>query len=364
MKDAEKQVIPPSPKTVILPLIIIIITVVILILISFLGISGIGPRDLFGGGMRQYNYEYMMMDTFVTISLFTDAGKEHAGEAAQKTFEEMERLESLLHRNTPGSDIRKINDNAGIAPVIVDAETFFIISKAIEYGELSCGAFDISIAPLIDLWGFGSEDITVPEPEAIRESRQHIDYQKIKTDPLSRSVSIEEGMALDLGGIAKGYIVDRGIDTLKENGIGRAFLNAGGDIRLIGGKPGPEPWNVGIQNPRQEDGSRGIAGKIALFDSAVVTSGDYQRFFEEDGRRYHHIIDPATGYPADRLLSVTIVHDQALDADILSTAVFVMGKERGLKLIEELPGTEAVIITPELEIINTAGLEGKFEKIP
>ena len=364
MIDSENQAVTPSSKTAILPLIFTGI-VIILIVLSFLGMAGLDLQNVFGGGMSQYNYEHMMMDTFVTISIFTDEGKDKADEASRKTFEEMERLEAMLHRKTEGSDVWIINKNAGISAVSVNKITFELIQKGIKYGEVTKGAFDITIAPLMDLWGFGEEESIVPSQSQIEEMLQLVNYERIVLDESALEVFLEDkDMALDLGGIAKGFIVDRGMEVLMENGIDKAFLNAGGDIRLKGGKPGDEPWVVGIKNPRDEEGLQPLTGKISLFDSAVVTSGDYQRYFEESGRRYHHIIDTADGYPSDKLLSVTVIHNDALDADVLSTAIFVMGKEEGLKLIEDLVDAEAVIITPEMEIFYSDGLEDFFELIP
>ena len=363
MNDSEKQSMKSSSKKIILPLIFTGV-IIILIVLSFLGIAGVDLQNFFGGAMSRYNYEHMMMDTFVTISIFTDEGKEKADDASKKAFNEMERLEAMLHRKTEGSDIWNINENAGITAVSVDKKTFELIQKGIKYGDLTGGAFDITIAPLMDLWGFGLKN-QVPTPSLIEEKLRFVNYKRIALEENNYEVYLEDkGMALDLGGIAKGYIVDRGMEVLEDNGIKMAFLNAGGDIRLIGGKPEDEPWVVGIKNPRDEDGLNPLKGKISLFDSAVVTSGDYQRYFEEDGRRYHHIIDPGEGYPADNLLSVTIVHNKALDADILSTAIFVMGKEEGFKLIEKLPDAEAVIINPEMETFYSDGLEDIFELIP
>ena len=164
--------------------------------------------------------------------------------------------------------------------------------------------------------------------------------------------------SLDLGGIAKGYIVDRGLALLAQAGVENAFLNAGGDIAILGTKPDGTPWRVGIRHPRGADHYIAV---LSMTGGAVVTSGDYERTFEAGGQRYHHILDPSTGYPAGDLTSVTITAPTATEADALSTAVFVLGPERGLALVESLPGVEAVLVTRDLEIMVSTGLVGKIE---
>jgi thiamine biosynthesis lipoprotein len=171
----------------------------------------------------------------------------------------------------------------------------------------------------------------------------------------------KSGTEIDLGGIAKGYVVDRAVDVLRQSGITSASVDAGGDIRLIGGKPGGRPWRVGVRHPRERDR---IIAVLELLDSAVVTSGDYERYFMLGGTRYHHLLDPDTGLPAAGLASVTVVAADATTADALSTTVFVMGRERGLALIESLPGVEAILVTAELDVILSSGLVGKVTVSP
>jgi thiamine biosynthesis lipoprotein len=200
----------------------------------------------------------------------------------------------------------------------------------------------------------------VPEPVEIEAAAALVDYSLMENDYAAGKVFLpSSGMALDLGGIAKGYIVDRGLELLARSGIGHALLNAGGDIGILGPKPDGSPWRIGVKHPRRDDEL--IAVISWLKKGAVVTSGDYERFFEEDGERYHHILDPRTGYPARNLLSATVVAPTAIEADALSTALFVMGPQRGLELVESLPGVEAILVTPQLELLISSGLQDCVE---
>lgn len=355
----------PSSKTVIFPLVFIAV-VIILITAVFLGIAGINPLSWFGGSYQKYSYNQLLMSTEVQLVFYSREGRRAADDIAQKTFEEMERFEAMFNRGLEGSEVWKINENAGVKPVKVNSHTLDLIEESLYFAVLSEGRFDITIAPLVDGWGFfpGVSEAAVPAVEKVTAARSLVDYSLLQVNPEAGEVFLpEKGMALDLGGIAKGYIVDRGMDILVGEGIEQAFLNAGGDIRVLGGKEDSEPWNIGITNPRKTggDGTGGhphnLLATIPLETSAIVTSGDYQRYFEEDGIRYHHILDPFTGFPAGTLASVTIVAPEAKVADALSTAVFVLGP-RGLELIEQLPEVEAFIVTSEMEIIYSSGLDG------
>ncbi|HHT73902.1 MAG TPA: FAD:protein FMN transferase [Firmicutes bacterium] len=289
-----------------------------------------------------------LMDTSVDISAFGRDAETYVKQA----FGEMERLEEVLSRHIVHSEVAKINSSAG-EWVSVSEPTIEVISLGLEIGELTKGAFDITVGVLVSLWGFGTGDYKVPSSEEIAEALATIDYRKVEVDKAGKRVRIPEGSVLDLGGIAKGYIVDQARSYLVKHRMQRAIVNAGGDISVIGARPDGTPWRVGVQNPN--DPSQ-ISWVIPLQNNSVVTSGDYQRFFIQDGARWHHILDPRTGYPARELKSVTIVAQSAARADALSTAVFVLGWEKGKELVEKLPGVEGILVGSDNQVWISSGL--------
>ncbi len=296
-----------------------------------------------------------LMDTIVESVIYADNAKQ-GEEALTAAYNEIIRLESVLDRHTSGSDVTKVNEAAGMSAVQVSQNTLDVVNRSLEVGAFSEGAFDITIAPLIKLWGFGTSNTQVPSETELREALALVDYKLVQVDDSASTVFLPKaGMELDLGGIAKGFIVDRAVDVLREKGITSAYLDAGGDIRVLGSKPDGTPWRIGVRHPRDR---RGIAAVVEIRDSAIVTSGDYERFFHENGERYHHIINPGTGMPTHGLTSVTVVAADAFTADAYSTAVFVLGLERGVALVESMPGVEAVIITEDFQVHITSGLEG------
>jgi thiamine biosynthesis lipoprotein len=258
-----------------------------------------------------------------------------------------------------GSDIYKLNKNAGGEAVELKAETVSVLKKGIEYLNITGGTFNIGIGSLIELWGIGKDWQKVPSESEILQAKAHIDLVNLKIDNTMVSVK-DPGMLIDLGGIAKGYAVDEAVRVLRENGISSGFVNMGGDVYALGRKPDGSAWNVGIQNP--EIGVGGVIAKIELVDQSIVTSGDYERYFIENDIHYHHILDPATGYPtSNELSSVTIISEKSIDGDALSTAVFVMGLEEGLSFIEGMENIEAVLVTKGKKVYTTSGMVGKVE---
>ena len=302
----------------------------------------------------------LTMETSIEVRL-TDGRNESAEEIAEKIFAEIERLEKLFSRSIQGSDIGMINSSAGLHPVQVSEEVFYVTERAIDFATLSDGAFDPTIAPLIDIWGFLGQEFRVPSEKELENSIALVDYNKIELNKEQSAIYLPDArMSMELGGIAKGFIVDRALQVLTETGVQNAFINAGGDIGLIGSSPGGDPWKIGVRHPRDNK----IIAVLPASGGAVVTSGDYERAFEEDGARYHHILNPRTGRPAIDLISVTIIAETVIEADALSTTVFVLGPARGMALIEELPGVEGILITPDLEILVSSGLEGIVELHP
>ncbi len=284
-----------------------------------------------------------MMDTLVEI-IVTDHNKDRAKRAIREAFSEMERIEAFTDP-LKGSEITKINNHASDGPVVVSREFFEIIAKAIKFSRLTHGAFDITVAPVSRLWGFlGDEtDFSIPESGALSKALSLVNYRDIVLDGKKTTVWFKRrGMKISLGGIAKGYAVGRAIAVLQREGIRNAIVNAGGDIEVIGDKYG-NPWGIGVKHPR-EPGEIITAFKFKG-EKCVFTSGDYEKYFMVNNKRYHHIIDPSTGFPADSsCISVTIVCDDPVDADALATGTFVLGPKKGLDLINSLPGVEAIMV--------------------
>jgi FAD:protein FMN transferase len=330
------------------------VLVLFVLLIMFIVYRGAAANE-------QSVYYRTTMDTLVELR-FKATPSSKPDLIAEKTFTEMENLEVLLSRSLSSSEVRVINREAGEEPVPVEPETYQLVLQSLEYAGLSGGAFDPTIGPLIDLWGFLGQEYRLPGDVEIEAVLPLIDHGMVEINPDKKTVFLpRKGMALDLGGIAKGYIIDRAVDFLIDLGVKSAFINAGGDIMLLG--PGPEngPWRIGIRHPRKENR---VIAVLNLESGAVVTSGDYERAFTVNDMNYHHLLDPDTGYPARSLASVTVVAETATAADALSTALFILGVEEGLKLIDKVPGTEVVFITTDLEIIVTEGLSDKIELEP
>ncbi|MEG1720563.1 MAG: FAD:protein FMN transferase [Pseudoflavonifractor sp.] len=270
---------------------------------------------------------------------------------------ECARYENLLSKTVEGSDVWNLNHAQG-ARTPVSADTRDILEKALEYSKRSDGKFDVTIAPCVALWDFTSGAALLPDPEELAAAAKTVDYRKISiTDD---GVQLAPGQTIDLGAIAKGYIADRISDFLKAAGIESGMLNFGGNVQTIGNKPDGSPWNVGIQDPRSQTGES--IAVVPVSDSCVVTSGIYERGFDLNGLRYHHLLDPATGMPIQNdLAGVSIFADDSFDGDALSTTLFALGREAGLALAEELDGVEAMFIDRNDKIFCTPGLEGRIQ---
>jgi thiamine biosynthesis lipoprotein len=265
------------------------------------------------------------------------------------------------------SGVVAINEQAGIEPVKVRADLIEVLEKAVHYAELSDGAFDPTIGPLVKLWGIGTGVDRIPGDEEITDALELVNWRELVIDREAGTAFLcRKGMALDLGAIAKGYAGDEAARIAAEAKVKRAIFDLGGNIVALGwrSQKGKEalPWRVGIQNPLKE---RGVyIGVLPVHDKSVVTSGVYERNFELDGKRYHHLLSTTTGYPAENgLLSVTIAAKNSTDADALSTTVFTMGYERGKALIDSIPDTEAIFVFDNRDVIITDGLTGIFTLI-
>jgi len=274
---------------------------------------------------------------------------------------EVARIEALLSRFLPGSDVSRVNRSAGVKSEKVSPETFEVLSQAVVFSRRCPGCFDVTIAPLVDLWRAGKESLVQPDEASIRQALPLVNDLDVILDPRERTAGLRHaGQAIDPGGIGKGFAGDRILEVFKEYGIASAYSNLGGNVVTLGAKPDGSPWHVGIQHPRQEDR---LIGSVAVINQTVVTSGDYQRCFtDRQGRRHHHILDPQTGHPAQSgLISVSIITEKSLAADALSTILFVAGMEKGLEILKSFPETEAVLVDSDLRVSATPGLRGRFQ---
>ena len=294
----------------------------------------------------------IIMDTVIQITAFGEDNSRTAA-AVNAAFAEMKRLEALTSFYMEGSDLQRLS---AVGSAEVSPEVARIVNLGLEVARASGGAFDMTLGNLKSLWGIESEHPQVPAPEKIRGALKGIGSDALKVSG-RRIEKKDPGTTVDLGGIAKGFAIDRGIEVLAENGIRHAAVNAGGDIRLLGDRQG-KPWRIAIQDPRHT--SRFVA-KLFLKDVAVVTSGDYERFFEKDGVRYHHLFDPRTGYPSQVSRSVTVLADNAALADALATAAFVLGPEKGLALLAKFPSTAGMIIGADGKTSTTPGFDKVVE---
>ncbi len=318
---------------------------------------------LFSCSSRQSVYQKSepLMDTVVTVTIVSDSA-DSANRAIDSAFSVIGRFGDRINFFSSSSELSKINREAGIREVKVSPDTLGVIERAIYISGISGGAFDATIGPETRMWDFPKK--IRPSDADIRKQLPLVNYGDIIVDPSRSTVFLRrKGMMMDLGGIAKGYAADLALADLRKSGIRAGIVAAAGDIRAFGLKPDGSPWKVGIQNPRQKNGSDEIMAVMKLTGKAVSTSGDYQRYFIEDGRRYHHILDPKTGYPADQCRSVTVVSGNGIFADGFSTAVFVLGPEKGMRLAEE-HGVDTVIVKSDGTILTTPGLNGviTFEK--
>lgn len=256
--------------------------------------------------------------------------------------------EQLFSRTIDGSDVSRINDSAG-QPVTVSNDTAELIQKGLEYGELSGGYFDITIASASELWDFtDNKEKTLPNRDELAEAVTHIDYHNVKVSGNTVTLS-DPDTKIDLGGIAKGYIADRLKEYLESKGVEHALINLGGNMLAVGSKLDGSPFRIGLQKPFEPDGT--AIAVLDVDDQSVVTSGNYERYFEKDGTIYHHILDPDTGYPIqNNLYQVSIISDSSVDGDALSTTCYALGLEKGMELIQSLDGVEAVFVTDDYEL--------------
>lgn len=313
----------------------------ILLLAMLLGMAGCAEKEL-----PKLSKVGFYLDTVITLTAY--APDEHALEAA---MDEIGRYEALLSRTREGSDVWRINHAEG-RPVTVSDETVEVIRLADEISDASAGAFDITIAPASMLWDFHAEKPQIPDADALAAAAQRIGWQRLQLE--GNQVTLPKGMMIDLGGIAKGYIADRIKGFLEEKGIRSAILSFGGNIVAIGTKPDGSPWKVGIQDIDAPTGASMLT--TVNRGGSTVTSGIYERGFEQDGVYYHHLLSPRTGWPVQNdLASVTVFSDSSALGDALATAAFVLGEEAGMHLIEKTEGAEGLMIRKDRTMIWSSG---------
>ena len=307
-----------------------------------------------------------VMGTVLTVTVY-GLSSDAAAEAVDSVYGEMERLNNLLSVWDSESTLSRLNRAAAVGWVEADPEILGLISASLHYSELSGGAFDVTAGPLVRLWGFLRRGDQRPPTDAeLAEAKARIGFRKVELDRGRSMVRFgADGMEIDFGGVAKGYAVDSAIELLREQGVESALVNLGGNSRAIGSPPGRGTWRISVRDPRKREGTLGV---LEILGQGVASSGQYENYFEYEGKLYGHIIDPRSGYTVEGVLGTTIVAPDAIAADILSTTVFVLGPEKGPELVNALEDVEGIIILPRgdagILIMVSKGLEDALKLDP
>lgn len=297
-----------------------------------------------------------VMGTVVTLQLYgTDDSI-----ILDNAYGIIESIEMDMSLNVEDSEINQINKSGKIEDYEVSEEIFYVIQKSMDYSELSNGGFDITLEPVISLWNIGTEDAQVPAQAALTQALSYVGYEQIELDASNMTITMPESVSIDLGGIGKGYAADQVASYLKSEGVEKAIVNIGGNILVIGSKDDGSPFRVGLQNPFE--GRNDYFAVVEVEDQTVVTSGIYERNFEEDGVLYHHILSTIDGYPVNnQVVSITVIADESIDADGLSTVLFIEGIEDGLKMANSIDGVECVYVNEESEVYLSDGAKAMVE---
>ncbi|NMA68112.1 MAG: FAD:protein FMN transferase [Desulfitobacterium sp.] len=326
------------------------------------GVSQNSPQDSPEEEPQMWNYEDFAMGTVITQKVYGV----NVQEIMEEVMEELANLEALLTFNAPGGDVNKLNENAGKNSVELNPHTIAILNKSQEVAEVSGGAFDVTVGPLVKAWGIGTEQPQLLEESDLEELLPLINYRDLIIEG-NKAFLKNEGQMVDLGGIAKGYAGDIAAEIYRSHGIDSAFINLGGNVVTIGSKPDGSPWAVGINDPRSPIAEKMSnnrdyhVGAVTVVNKSVVTAGDDQRYFLYEGERFHHILDPHTGYPAQSdLMSVTLITETSLEADALDTAAYILGLEQGMEMLKKYGSVEAVFITKDKKIYVTEGIKEDF----
>ncbi|MDX9785544.1 MAG: FAD:protein FMN transferase [Desulfobacterales bacterium] len=299
--------------------------------------------------LHRYHFEkqtHFMMDTYVTV--YAVGPKSITVPAINLAFDRMQEVNVKFNSRNPDSPIYSFNEK-GVP--ISDPEILDLVRIALQVADDSDGAFDITVAPLIALWGFYGDTPRLPKDDEIKRCLENIGFHHLLLSDRTLEKK-KAGVKIDLGGIAKGYAVAQAVSILRQKGVTSALIDAGGDIHALG-KKGRFPWKVGLKHPRKD----GILGFIEVEDLSVMGSGDYERFFMKEGKRYHHIFNPKTGYPVEGLLGSTLVHPNPILADAWNTAIYVLGADEGMRRVEEYSGMAALMVKDSGEILYSTGLK-------
>lgn len=298
----------------------------------------------------------MHMGTLVSLTAVA-ASKERAQVSIEAGFSEIKRLEQMLSTWIPASEVSQVNIAAGQDPVVVSGETFELVSRSLEMARLTEGGFNIAIGPAVEAWSV-TERQRIPSRGELQALKPLVDWSTIQIDRRARTIHLPQpGMRIDIGGIGKGYAADRAVDVMRQAGAQGGVAALSGDIKTFGDLPGMQGFPVGIRHPRLEGM---LIATIDLKNEAISTAGDYERYFEREGVRYHHILDPRTLEPARKCQSVTVIAIEGTVADGLDTGIFVLGPERGMALVEQLPDVEAVIIDDQGNMTVSSGLRSRL----
>jgi FAD:protein FMN transferase len=301
--------------------------------------------------------QFYTLGTIIQLKVYGDNDEKAIDEAIAKLNE----IDDKMSVFKDYSEVSNINKSAGISPCKVSEDTYLVIKKAVEYSKLYDGVFDPTIRPIVSLWGINTKNSKIPEASEIKSDIKLINYKDIILNDKVRSIKLKyKNQAIDLGGIAKGFAADEVKNILIKNKIENAIIDLGGNIYVLGNKTDGALWNVGIQDPLKARGE--YVGIVSAADKSIVTSGNYERYFMNEGKRYHHIIDPSTGYPSENgVISVTVISDYSINGDALTTCAYVMGLDKGLKLIGSIKGTDAIFITEDKKIYATPGIKDTFK---
>lgn len=298
-----------------------------------------------------YNEQRGIMGTRIAVELWHE-DPSVARQCSENVFKEMHRIDALMSPYKEDSQLTRLNNEAASHPVMVGDELYSLIETASKFSRLSDGAFDITFAAVGKMYDYRQK--VRPSDETINTQLEAVNYRHIVLNPVEKSIAYKHpDVTIDLGGVAKGYAVDNAIRILSVCGITHAMVSAGGDSRILGNRRG-RPWMMGIQHPRNKSK---LALVLPLSDAAISTSGDYERYFMEDGKRYHHIISPDSGHSARETISASVIGPDATSTDALSTTLFILGAGSGIKLIETLPGFDAIIIDSEGVVHYSSGLQ-------
>ena len=333
-----------------------------LILISLalvLVMAGCGKKETAAAINKEpYSDRQFLMGTYVNIQIYDD-GKE---EVLKKAFDRVKELAAKITVNEAGSEVDEINAQAGIKPVAVDDDVYPLIKQAYQYSQESGDGFDMTIGPITQLWHIGFDDARKPEQSEIDQALALVHHEKVVLDDKAQTVFLEEkGMQLDLGAIAKGYITDEVAKVMRDNHVTTAIIDLGGNVYVLGHSPRKEngEWTVGIQDPNKERNT--IVGSVPASNKSLVTSGIYERNLTVNGKMYHHLFNPTTGYPFENdIAGVTIISDQSIDGDALSTLVFALGVKGGLDYVNQAKNIEAIFVTTNNELYLSDGLTKTF----